>query len=206
MRHQGKRAAGVAALLAGVLVLAGCTGDDEPDPTASASAAAPEPARDWSRAEIEELVFEGDLGTSTVLGSAEGQVPDLVDVLPARIDVTKVEADEASTVVWFTLVNLQDTDPLLDLAAFNEWRPLATDIRDVAMVDPVAEQRYQPYVGWTSADEDNSLCACASAPLHMSTVGQLLSATFPALDPTTGTISLEVPGFPAIEGLPVTRL
>jgi hypothetical protein len=119
--------------------------------------------------------------------------------------VTEVVADESGTTVRFTLVNLQDTHPLLGLEAFNEWRPLATDIRDVAMVDPVAAQRYLPYVGWTSADADDSLCACSAAPLHMSTAGQLLSATFPALDPSTDTVSLEVPGFPAVDDLPVTR-
>ena len=54
-----------------------------------------------------------DESAGQVLGSAEGAVRDPLHPFPARIDVTGVVASETSTTVWFTLVNTEDTDPLL---------------------------------------------------------------------------------------------
>jgi hypothetical protein len=196
-----------AAALVTVVVLTGCTGQDDPSPTGSGSArpAASESAGpSMTRAELEKAVFEGESGGGEVLGSADGAVPDPADPRPARIDVTSVVADETSTTVRFTLVNIQDTDPLLQLSAFNAQRPLANDIRDIALVDTAAQQRYQPYVGQL-VGSDSTSCACSNAPLSMSTQGQLLSGIFPPLDPSTSTVTLEIPGFAPVEGLAVTR-
>ncbi|GIG19396.1 hypothetical protein Cch01nite_01200 [Cellulomonas chitinilytica] len=194
------------AVLVAVL-LAGCTGKDDPSPT-SAPSGSSSAAKNTSmtREELQKAVFGADLGTSTVLGSVDGAVPDPAHPLPARIDVTSVVADDSSTVVKFTLVNTAGTDPLVQMSAFNKWRPLAGDIRDVALVDPDAGLRLRPFVGWLGdTSHDAGICTCATAPLQMSEVGQLLSATFPALDAATTTVSVEIPGFPAVEGVPVTR-
>jgi len=198
--------AGAVALLTAV-VLTSCTGDDDPSPTGSGSATgggSESSAPSMTRAELESAVFDGESGGGEVLGSAEGAVPDQASPRPARIDVTAVLADETSTTVWFTLVNTEDTDPLLQLSAFNAQRPLANDIRDIALVDPGAKVRYQPWVGQL-VGEDSSICTCSNAPLGMSDVGQLLSGAFPPIDPSTSTVTFEVPGFAPIEDLPVTR-
>ncbi|GEM_PF-1227769 len=203
------RIGGLAALALVVALVAGCTGEDDPNTSPSSGTSATQGGDDptaMTREELQDAVFEGDLGTSTVLGSVEGAVPDPAKTLPARIDVTSVTADEVSTVVRFTLANLEDTDPLVQLSAFNEFRPLAGDIRDVAIVDTTASQRLRPYVGYQGeVGQDAGICTCSDAPLQMSRVGQFLSATFPPLDPSTTEISVEIPGFPAVENVAVTR-
>ncbi len=118
--------------------------------------------------------------------------------------MTAVVADASSTIVQFTLVNTQDTDPLLQFSAFNALHPLFSDIRDIAIVDPGAEQRLQPYIGQLPGKELD-LCSCSYSPLQMSSAGQLLSGIFPPLDPSSTTVTVEIPGFPPVEDVPVTR-
>jgi len=196
-----------AVVLLTAVVLTGCTGDDDPSPTGTGSAtggASESSVPSMTRAELESAVFDGESGGGEVLGSAEGAVPDPSAPRPARIDVTAVLADETSTTVWFTLVNTEGTDPLLQLSAFNAQRPLANDIRDIALVDPGAKVRYQPWIGQV-VGQDSSICTCSNAPLGMSDVGQLLSGAFPPIEASTDTVTFEVPGFAPIENLPVTR-
>ncbi len=197
----------VVLVVGAVLVLVSCTGGDgAPAPTGTRPSTPAGEDDGMTRAELQDSVFDGDVGSSDVLGSVEGKVPDRTKDIPGRIDVTEVLATENSTLVRFTLVNTQDTDPLLDLSAFNQSRPLARDIRDVAIVDTTGEQRYLPWIGTTGVEgDDRSLCTCATAPVQFSGIGQLLSATFPAIDPSAATVTVEVPGFPPVEDVPVTR-
>ena len=125
--------------------------------------------------------------------------------LPARIDVTEVTAGPTSTLVRFTLVSTGTGKSNIGLGAFNAARPVTAAIRDVAIVDAAAKQRYLPYIGASVQDAQKTLCACSTAPVTMSSVGQLMSATYPALDPSATSITLSVPGFPDIVNLPVTR-
>ncbi|MDM8085636.1 hypothetical protein QUV83_12745 [Cellulomonas cellasea] len=200
-----RRARAVAAALALSAMLAACSSDDpapEPAPTEVAETQASD---DWTVAELEQAVLEGDIGTSTVLATVTGALLDGPRSIPAEVEVTEVAADEVSTLVRFTLRAVDDSNPMLPLTFFNQLRPLTADIRDVAIVDAGAGLRLLPFVGVSQADADKTLCSCAGSPPRMSQVGQPLSATFPALDTATTTISLELPGFPAIEGLPVAR-
>jgi hypothetical protein len=205
---------GIAAVVVVVLaVVVACSlhgsdkGTAQPPTSTTASTAPTDPAttRAMTREELQAAVFGGDVGSTTVLGQVDGAVYDSVDPHPARIEVTEVTAFATSTLVRFTLVNLKDDDPLLSLEAFNRKTPLTHDIRDVAIVDTAGQQRYEPYVGVSTSDKTVSLCTCAASPLGMSEVGQPLSATFPPIDPSATTLSLDVPGFPEIKDLPVTR-
>lgn len=210
MNTQFRTAIGVLGVMTvGLAVLTACSGD-QPDPIASGSATSttsPEPDEAaWTRAELATALFDGDAGTSSVLGAADGAVPDRATPKPARVEVTEVHAGQETTFVRFTLLNVDSSTPLLSLDAFNTKTPLTRDIRDVALVDSAQNTRLQPYLANLAAGESNvSFCTCATAPVQMSTVGQLLSATFPALDPATTTVALELPGFGLIENLPVTR-
>jgi len=203
---------GIAAVLVVVLaVVVACSmqgSDQKTAPPTATSTGSPTPdptAQGMTREQLQDAVFNGDVGSSTVLGQADGKVPDRTKDLPAHIDVTEVTASATSTLVRFTLKNAKDGQADLSLEAFNQRTPLTRDIRDVAIVDPVGQQRYQPYVGVSSTDKDVTVCACSSAPVVMTSTGQLLSATFPPVDAEATTISLVVPGFPEIKGLPVTR-
>lgn len=197
----------VALLVVGSVVLVGCldrTGG-EPTPTSTTSAASTPTATEGSMTadELAALVFEGDVGTSQVLASVDGTVLRPGGEAAARVDVTSVTADEFSTVVRFTLVNTSGDSAVIPLTAFNSQSLLARDIRDVALVDPTVEQRYRPYIGETQ-DGTQFLCACSTAPVAFGDAGQLLSATFPPLDPATESVRLEVPGFEPVD-VPVAR-
>lgn len=197
----------VAVVAVGLVVFSSCSADEDPVPTPTAGETTA-PAGDdegWTRAELEALVFEGDIGTSTVLGSASGEVRSRPTPFPAEVEVTEVTAGPASTLVRFTLSNVDDSTPLLGLESFNARTPLTRDIRDIAIVDGTLGQRLQPFIGVQADKPDTSICTCAAAPAQMSTEGQLLSGTFPPLDPGTTTVTVEIPGFPAIEDVPVTR-
>jgi len=196
----------MAALVALAALLAGCSsGGADPQPAPTEAAATADSPGDWTRAELERAVLEGDVGTSTVLGTATGALEDGSRSHPAVVEVTEVVADDVTTLVRFALRNVDDSDPVLPLSMFNRRTPLTDDIRDVAIVDPGRGQRLLPFVGISQTDASVSLCSCSGSPAKMSQVGQPLSATFPALDPGTTSVSLELPGFPVIEDLPVTR-
>jgi len=214
----------VVSAVAGLLVVASlsaCSPDDpEPTPTTSSTSGAPtasssegadpsasEGAGSITREQLQTEVFAGDIGSSTVLGSATGKVPDNHADLKARVDVTEVTAFENSTLVRFTLTSLVDGTSSIPIQAFNERTPLTDDIRDVAIVDTVGQKRFVPYVGVSQQDSDKSLCACSAAPLTMTsgTTGQLLSATFPPVDAQATTLTVSVPGFPDITDVPITR-
>ena len=207
MRSVGAAARAGAVVVGGLLVLAACTGGDDPDPgPATPSAEETEAADGWTREDLTAAVFEGDIGTSQVLGTAEGQVVGPSSAFPASVEVTEVHAGSSSTLVRFTLRNVDDSDPLLPLEGFNARTPLTRDVRDIALVDAAANVRLQPFLAVPQSGERNeSFCTCAAAPLQMSQEGQLLSATFPPLDAGTTTVSLELPNFSVIEDLPVTR-
>jgi hypothetical protein len=195
-------AAGIAVVT--VLAVSACTGDDpapDPAPTGGGTSSADE---GWTREQLEDLVMTGDIGTGTVLGEAAGEVPSTPTAYPASIEVTQVLAGPSSTLVRFTLRGTDDSAPLLSLDSFNKATPLTDDIRDIALVDEANDQRLQPFLGVQDGVADTSFCTCAAAPGQMTTAGQLLSGTFPALDPSTTSVTLEVPGFPVVEDIPVT--
>ncbi len=198
-------AAVVLLLVVGAVVFVACrpAGTAAPAPTTGASAT-PTTSPGMTTEEFEAALFAGDVGTAEPVGTVEGELTDPPAQVPARVDVTQVLADEHSTLVRFTLATPDGSPADLGLPVFNQRYLLARDIRDVALVDPVAEQRYQPFIGVGVTDEENLLCACSTAPLTFSE-GVPLTATFPPLDPSTETVTLEVPWLPALEDLPVTR-
>lgn len=198
---------GVVALLvvAGVVFVA-CRPGSEPGPRPTGGGATPtqDAAASMTTEEFEAAVFDGDVGSSEVIGTVEGELTDGSRQVPARVDVTEVLADDNGTLVRFTLVSPSGEKSSIGLPVFNQRAVLARDIRDVAMVDPVASQRYEPYIGVGGPDGKDVLCACSTAPLDFS-VGVPLTATFPALDPGTTTVTFEVPWLGPVEDLPVTR-
>lgn len=197
----------LAAVALGLGALTACSAADEPEPTSGPTSPAPDASEErtgWTAAEIESVVL-GTLPADDVLGSAEGAVPDRYGDHPAVVEVTAVRATDRTTVVWFTLRNVEDGSASLPLEAFNTRSPLTMDVRDVALVDVASGVRYQPYLGVSVQDDTKSFCTCAHAPKQITTKGQLLSATFPAIPEGTTTVALELAGFPLIEDLPVAH-
>ena len=200
-------AAAVVLLLGGGVAFVACQGPDEPGPapTSSGSADPDDGAADegWTTEEFEAAVLEGDVGTSEVLGSVEGELTDPPHRIPVRVDVTQVLADDSSTLVRFTLAHLGDGPARLG-PVFSSRAVLAQEMRDVALIDPTVQQRYQPYLGVRVTDEDSTFCVCSGQPRSFST-GTYLTATFPPLDPSTETVTFELPWLPLVEDIPVER-
>jgi len=81
------------------------------------------------------------------------------------------------------------------------------DVRETEIVVPQENMRLMPYTAVRNKDESQGdRCLCTHGFTRLSAaVPVLMSASFPALAPGIDTISLDVPGFPVIENLPVTR-
>lgn len=206
MRKWWPALAGVLVLVVGVVlvVVRGGDTDDEPTAAPSVTPSSTPTAESMTVEELEALVFSSDLGTSEVLASVDGSVGTRGGPqTSARLDVTDVVANEHSTIAYFTVANTSGSDSLMPLQMFNEFRPLQRNIRDVTLVDPEAAQRYWAYIG-QNADGSMVSCACSTAPVSFTERGQQLNSVFPPLDPATTSVTLEVPGFPAVE-VPVTR-
>lgn len=192
-----------------VVVLAGCTGGD-PDPVSTPSAsvsASASPAGDsWTAAELAQVTLDGESSQDAVSGEIEGALYQVAgDDIPARISVTEVLADENGTTLKFVMRTLDGSDVQFDPYPFNRATPLLFDIRDLALVDPGAEVRLQPFLGTADPERPQVLCTCSRHPTVLSGEGVELAATFPPLDASTQDVVLEFPGFPALESVPVTR-
>ena len=199
-----RRAACVAAA---VLVLAGCAdAQDEPavpEPGAPSSAGA-EPGR--AAEDVAAEIF-GSVTDVEPLAEADGVVTDGPRQTPVRVAVETVDASPESTLVTFTLYGTQQEEESLPLGAFNSTRMLKMDIRDVSIVDQDAQVRYAPYLGYEEGETvaDAGFCMCSTAPKTVDTDGLTLYATYPPLAESSGSITLDIPGFDPIQGLPVSR-
>lgn len=191
-----------------VALLAGCTGGDPaPDPTGGT----PDPdqtseVNSWTAAELARVTLEGDDAQADPLGEVEGALRQVVgDDVPARIRVTEVLADEGGTIVRFAVGSTDGSETTVAPYAFNWAHPLLWDIRDIALVDPSAQMRLQPFLGTRDQELPQPLCTCSRHPSRISDGAGELTATFPPLDASTKDVTLEFPGFPALEGVAVTR-
>jgi len=191
-----------------VVLLAGCTGGD-PSPTPTGGASVPEETPEsggWTPAELSRVTLDVPESDDAALAEVEGALYQVVgDDVPARIIVTDVSANENGTTLKFKLRSLDGGDERFEAYAFNRRSPGLLDIRDLAIVDPTAQTRLQPFLGTSDPARPDVLCTCSQHPMNMSGVGGELSATFPPLDPATDVVTLEFPGFPALESMPVRR-
>ncbi|MFH5822147.1 hypothetical protein [Georgenia sp. AZ-5] len=196
---------GVVAAAAAVLVLAGCSQSD-PEPAGETTGS---PAAEETGKAAEEVTAEvfGSEADAEPLAEGDGVVTDGPRQTPVRVEVQAVEATPESTVVTFTLYGTTEEEQSLPLDAFNSTRMLMMDIRDVSIVDEGDETRYAPYLGYESGGTvaEAQFCMCSHAPKTVSAEGVLLYATYPPLAEGSETVTLEIPGFEPIEGLPVTR-
>ncbi|WP_127126624.1 hypothetical protein [Georgenia sp. SYP-B2076] len=200
----GRRAACVAAA---VLVLAGCTNAGR-EPTApepgGPSGASAEPGK--TTEDVAAAVF-GSVADVEPLAEADGVVTDGPRRTPVRVAVETVDASPESTLVTFTLYGTQQEEEPLPLDAFNSTRMLMMDVRDVSIVDQDAQVRYAPYLGYEEGETlaDAGFCMCSTAPKTVNLDGITLYATYPPLAESSRSITLDIPGFDPIEGLPVSR-
>lgn len=200
------RAAALA--VAAVLLLAGCTSDETtPAPPTGAGgtpvpSATPEPP---SAAEVEAAVGAQAGAEPTVV--VDGEIPTTgTGTFAAQAGVVAVEAGPASTRLVVALRTASGDEETVPLEAFNEWSPLTMDVRDLSVTDPVSQTVLLPYLGASeTSGSDGTFCLCSHAPKTLDGSWFTVYATLPPLDPTTTTVSVDVPGFPTVTDVAVTR-
>ncbi|WP_258725071.1 hypothetical protein [Cellulomonas sp. NS3] len=187
-------------VLASVLLVAGCTGDDAPSPVDTPSG---EP--DWTATELIEAVSAQE--DDEVLRSVEGELAYQDVPTPARFEVVDISADDQATTLVLRLTYLGDGDLQVSSTYLSPDVRLAHDVRGLALQVPAESIRYQPTLAALStAPEETVECLCSDLSEQVDAATPFLfTATFPALDPATRSVDLELAGFPLIEDLPVDR-
>lgn len=210
-----RRARGTALLLAATLLVAGCTGDEEPGPTTSstaggtpsAGASTPAEPEGPTAAEVEATVGN-QAGSPEPVKVVDGEIPQTGEgTFAAQAGVVAVEAGTASTRLVVALRTTSGGEETVPLEAFNEWAPLMMDVRDLSVTDPNAQTVLLPYLGLTEGKTapDGTFCLCSASPKTLNGDWVTLYATMPPLTPETTTVAVDVPGFPTVTDVAVTR-
>ncbi|MGW6129074.1 hypothetical protein ACWFNE_03515 [Cellulomonas sp. NPDC055163] len=190
-------------VLTSVLLVAGCTGDDTPSPDDTTSSDGS--SSDWTATELIEAVSAQE--DDEVLRSVEGELAYQQVPAPARFEVVDIAADDQATTLVLRLTYLGDGDLQVASTYLSPDVRLADDVRGLALQVPTENIRYQPTLAASSTDPEGTVeCLCSDlSELVDGATPFLFTATFPALDPATRTVDLELAGFPLIEDLPVDR-
>lgn len=194
--------------LAGVLALSACSAEEDPGAAPEQTAAAtPAPAETRDAADVAAAVF-GSVEAVSPVAEADGELATDAGAVPARLTVEGVEANETSTQLRFTVYGTTAEPESVSLAALNPAYPLLMDVRGVTITDPTTGSTYAPYQGLSEegqAGGDPGFCLCSEHPRTVDAEGVALYSTYPALPAGVEEITVNVPGFAAVAGVPVTR-
>lgn len=191
-------------VLATALLVGGCTGDDTPSPVDSPSGDSNAESSGWTATELIEAVSGQE--DDEVLRSVEGELAHQAVPTPARFEVVDITADDGATTLTLRLTYLGDGDQQVVGTYLSPDVRLADDVRGLALQVPAEGVRYQPTLAALSTAPETVECLCSDLSEHLDADAPFLfTATFPALDPATRTVDLELAGFPLVEDLPVDR-
>ncbi|WP_141372089.1 hypothetical protein [Cellulomonas cellasea] len=192
-------------VLATVLLVSGCTGDDTPSPDDTPSVDSDAETSDWTATELIEAVSAQE--DDEVLRSVEGELAYQTVPTPTRFDVVDISADDQATTLVLRLTYLGDGTLQVPGTYLSPDVRLADDVRGLALQVPTEDIRYQPTLAALSTDPGGTVeCLCSDLSEQVdAAVPFLFTASFPALDPATRAVDLELAGFPLIEELPVDR-
>lgn len=205
MRQHSRPTAIVVPLIAALLV-ASCTaaGDDgeTPEPGGTRFEGTPEPTAVDPEEVSAQLLSAGEEALEPV-AEAEGAVrvyDGTTGEAPAIAEILSVDRDARATrLVW----RLSSRSGTIRLDPNTLRVDSGVDAQDVDLVDPQAQQRLKPY---RYRDEINfAQCICSSVPIRLDERGQVLYGLYPPLGEGTSTVTVEIPGFPAIEDVPVSE-
>jgi hypothetical protein len=79
--------------------------------------------------------------------------------------------------------------------------PPLFDSRGITILDRPGNHALSPF----TYNKDDHDCVCSRLPGSVDGDGEPMYALYPPLDASTTTVDITLPGFPAIEGVPVTR-
>jgi hypothetical protein len=196
-----RRTLSAVALLVGV-ALAGCTGGgDEPPaqagPTGGGTASAGVDP-DQVSADLLDRAGRAPEPVATADGVLQVQGAGGAES-PGRVEILSVQRSERGTLLSWRVSSGSGRAQLKP----DTFRTDATglDTQGVEIVDTTGEQRLLPY---RYRDETGfSRCICSTTPVDVDEHGQVLYGLYPALAVGAQTVSVEIPGFPALEDVPV---
>jgi hypothetical protein len=199
-RTRSARLAAVA-LLAGVLV-AGCTGGggDQPPAQAEPTGGATAPAG-VDPEQVSADLLDRAAAAPEPVATADGvlRVQGAGGPAPGRVEILSVQRSARGTLLTWRVSSASGLAQLKP----DTFRTDATgvDTQGVDVVDTTGEQRLKPY---RYRDETGfSRCICSTTPVDVDEDGQVLHGLYPPLADGAESVSVEVPGFPTLESVPV---
>lgn len=197
--------AGLAALTL-ALAASSCSGHKKhsgaPKPTGSASASA---APGSVQALQDKVLAAGTPGAAAATATAA------IHVLGSSGSTTSLTAEvvqvsvSGSTTLLHWRLKSGDGSPV---SASGNWASggtsSVTDTRNVALLDTAGQLRLLPYVNAGQAIFGDTDCVCSETPRTVSSTGVDMYATYPALSAGATTVTVSIPGFPAMTNVPVT--
>lgn len=211
----------VSALALAGMLLAGCTGAEDPDPDASTTGTtAPTDDQGDSTggtgteqpsgteaagpatmpASVDEELAGLDPDALEVLGSASADL-DYTDA-PVTVEVLRVQRYDGGLDLTFRLTPEEEvsSQKFAQLFSFDHRSTEVNGVRLIFGEEYVAPLTYRADPKWDIADVR---CLCSKVPRLLGTEGLVLRASFPDFDGTVDSVSVSVPGFEDIEGIPV---
>lgn len=195
---------GAPAAVAALLLLSGCSGDDESagaGPSPGRASASASPSTSAAEALVDELLAGEEAPAPLV--TARGELPLVTGTsAPVEVEVLQVRASGESTLLRW---RLRSSD--------GRSRPLASnalstspsrDTRLVALVDEQGGVRLQPYT-YEQQSSGALSCVCSTLPGRVGSTGTYLYALFPPLGAGVETVDVVLPGVLTAEDVEVTR-
>lgn len=147
-------------------------------------------------------------GDAKALASSRGTL-DVTDKKSAvTAEILDIHAYQETTQVAWRLKNA--TGGAVDTASFQLARPPLFDTRQLGLVDTATSNTYRPFtfvpMGGVAGDEGrDTSCVCGDLPDKTDATGGVLYAELPALPEGVTSVSVTIPGFKTMTGVPVSR-
>ena len=193
---------GAPAAVAALLLLSGCSGDDEPSGAGpSPAGASASPTTSAAEALVDELLA-GDEAPAPLV-TARGELPLVTGTsAPVEVEVLQVRASEESTLLRWRLRSSDGQSRPLPSNALSTSP--SRDTRLVALVDERGGVRLQPYT-YVQQRSGALSCVCSTLPGRVGSTGTYLYALFPPLGADVETVDVVLPGVLTAEDVAVIR-
>jgi hypothetical protein len=187
------------AVMAAVL-LASCSGGGTPGGSMTpGSGGTSASSRGPSAAEKLTQSLLGTTSDDPVLGSASGTAEINGQRSQLVADVLEVRAGAQTTLLRWRLKSA--SGGVTQALGFWLSEPPLFDSRGITVLDRPGNHALSPF----TYNKDDHDCVCSRLPGSVDGDGEPMYALYPPLDASTTTVDITLPGFPAIEGVPVTR-
>lgn len=192
-------------LVVALMLLGGCSGGAAtPDASGNPTAEEPgSPPRVSAQDIAQALTAAEDV---PALGAARGDVSLGGGQTGSVVaEVRSVDAYPDRTVVRFSLAAGDGGEISLHPSSLSGRQWSFDYLEGFAIIDPETQQRLSSYRESGREAGESAVQTCSLKPKSLTVEKLPQTCILPALDPATGSVTIEVPHLPAIEDVPVTR-